>query len=73
MTNKEFYQTLEYWHEKYVPSLRFGQFILDFFNWYEDNFKNDVFYVENKNLLYQLNNYLSTVLKVKERDDYPYA
>ena len=73
MTNNEVYDVLKEWHEKYVPSLRFCQFMYDFFNWHKEFFNNDVYYLENKLFLYRLNYYLSCILKVKERDNYPYA
>ena len=41
-----FYEKIEEFHRLYVPDWRFGQFILNFIEWYGAKYRRDVFYVE---------------------------
>ena len=41
-----FYENLKAVHKNYVPDWRFGQFILNFIEWYGAKYRRDVFYVE---------------------------
>ena len=69
MTGKDFYSTLQAWHEDYVPMLRFGQFMTGFFDWHKMYFGNDCFYLEDNKFLFRLDMYLVDVLKVKKEYD----
>lgn len=41
-----FYSELEFIHKEFFQDLRFGQFIHVFFNWINNNYMYDVFYLE---------------------------
>ena len=46
-----FYDTLKEIHKFYFPDWRFGQFIINFQRWYEIIYRNDIFYLEENELL----------------------
>lgn len=41
------YETIKMIHKYYVPDWRFGQFMMNFMNWYHEKYKQDCFYVED--------------------------
>jgi hypothetical protein len=45
-----FYNNLKELH-KQLPDWRFGQFIMNFFSWYYQKYKKDCFYIEEKEML----------------------
>lgn len=67
MKREEFYSTLQEWHKQYVPTLRFGQFMTAFFDWYKKfSYGNDCFYMEDVSFLHHVDIFLTEVLKVKK-------
>lgn len=46
-----FYNTIAALHQSYAPHLRIGQTIVNFEHWHLNRYGNDVFYVENNELI----------------------
>ena len=46
-----FYERLTEIHKTYFPDWRFGQFIINFYSWYYNEYRRDVFYVEDEFIL----------------------
>lgn len=54
----EFYMELNRIHLEYKPMLRFGQFMYNFFTWVYEKKLRDVFYIEEKEMLKLLKEYV---------------
>jgi hypothetical protein len=63
-----FYSYLKELHEK-VPDLRFGQLMMDFFNWYYSKYKQDFFYAEDEKFIKELFNFVKEMTGQKEEDN----
>lgn len=46
-----FYNTIATLHQSYIPELRIGQTIVNFEHWYLNRYGNDVFYIDNNELV----------------------
>ena len=53
-----FYNNLKELH-KQLPDWRFGQFIMNFFSWYYQKYKKDCFYIEEKEMLKYIKEFIN--------------
>jgi len=53
------YDELKNIHKTYLPDLRFGQFMINFINWYYNKYKNDIFYIEDNKILTYIKEYIN--------------
>lgn len=56
----EFYNALKELH-KNVPDWRFGQFMLNFINWYAQEYRTDIFYIEDDKILKAFRKFLNEI------------
>lgn len=54
----EFYIKMMQLHMEYMSDLRFGQFMMCFMDWYKKEYKEDVFYLEEKEFYKRLRDYV---------------
>ena len=54
-----FYNILKIYHKKYMPDIRFMQFINNFLRWHQETYNDDGFYVEDDEFLKRLNRYIA--------------
>lgn len=55
-----FYEELKELHKNY-PDWRFGQFMLNFMDWYALKYKKDVFYLEEDRFLKYVKEYIEEI------------
>lgn len=53
------YDELKNIHKTYLPDWRFGQFMINFINWYYNKYKNDIFYIEDNKILTYIKEYIN--------------
>lgn len=53
-----FYNNLKELH-KQLPDWRFGQFMMNFFSWYYQKYKKDCFYIEEKEMLKYIREFIN--------------
>ena len=53
-----FYENLKAIHKNYIPDWRFGQFILNFMEWYVAKYRRDLFYVEEDKMALLLREFI---------------
>ncbi len=53
------YDELKNIHKTYIPDWRFGQFMINFINWYYNKYKNDIFYIEDNKILTYIKEYIN--------------
>ena len=59
----DFYEILRAIHQNNIPDWRFGQFILNFIDWYYYKNKRDIFYIEDDEILENFKVYISENLR----------
>ena len=62
-----FYYLLKGQHER-IPDWRFGQLMMNFFNWYYSKYGRDFFYIEDEILVKELFNFINEMTEQKEED-----
>lgn len=55
-----FYDELKRIH-KYIPDWRFGQFMMNFMNWYYHKYKRDCFYIEDEKMMKYIEEFIDEV------------
>ena len=53
------YDELKNIHKTYLPDWRFGQFMINFINWYYNKYKRDIFYIEDDKILTYIKEYIN--------------
>ena len=53
------YNELKNIHKTYIPDWRFGQFMINFINWYYNKYKIDIFYIEDNKILTYIKEYIN--------------
>ena len=61
-----FYEQIKIYHKENFPDLRFTQFILTFLTWHNNKYGNDGFYLEEKECLKKIKEFISDMKKIKE-------
>lgn len=55
----KFYENLRDMHMTHFPDWRFGQFMLNFIEWYYNKYKRDIFYIEDDKMVKIIKEYVN--------------
>lgn len=58
----KFYENLRDIHMTYFPDWRFGQFMLNFIEWYYNRYGRDIFYIEEDKMSIILDEFVSNIV-----------
>ena len=56
----DFYNALKEAHKQF-PDWRFGQFIMNFINWYYKKYKKDIFYIEENEMITLFDEFINEI------------
>ena len=57
----KFYENLRDMHMTHFPDWRFGQFMLNFIEWYYNKYKRDIFYIEDDKMVKIIKEYVNDI------------